>query len=354
MSNTEIHFLNVGHGDCTIIRHPSGRITMVDINNGSELDPSTKEEFAAGNVLTEREAFFRDLFTPKTPSTGFAGLLESLERFGPRAADLTNPIEYFHKYFPGERIFRFILTHPDMDHIRGLAALVESGVAIDNFWDTENEIEKSSFSRAGDEKDWSTYQSIRSGNAGVTVHRPVRLKTGKYWNQDDAGGVGDGMNILAPTAELTAEANLRGDPNAHSIVLHLNAHGTPVFFGGDATQNILDDILVNFGESLRAGIYKAAHHGRDSGYHLGILNAIQPEHTIVSVGKKPETDAQSKYAQQCAKWNGKVLSTRFNGDIVVKITETAIYTVNGEPSRLSPKAIPAFDSDAWLRNFFNH
>jgi competence protein ComEC len=28
-----IHFLNVGHGDCTIISHPSGRLTMIDINN---------------------------------------------------------------------------------------------------------------------------------------------------------------------------------------------------------------------------------------------------------------------------------------------------------------------------------
>ena len=30
----KIHFLNVGHGDCTIIEHDSGRITMIDINNG--------------------------------------------------------------------------------------------------------------------------------------------------------------------------------------------------------------------------------------------------------------------------------------------------------------------------------
>jgi hypothetical protein len=43
----EFHFLNVGHGDCTIIRHPSGRLTMVDINNGQLLDADTLAEEAA-------------------------------------------------------------------------------------------------------------------------------------------------------------------------------------------------------------------------------------------------------------------------------------------------------------------
>jgi hypothetical protein len=27
----EIHFLNVDHGDCTIIEYPSDRLTMIDI-----------------------------------------------------------------------------------------------------------------------------------------------------------------------------------------------------------------------------------------------------------------------------------------------------------------------------------
>src|SRR5262249_1637194 len=40
----KIHFLNVGHGDCTIIEHPSGRLTMIDINNSQEYDSDTFEE----------------------------------------------------------------------------------------------------------------------------------------------------------------------------------------------------------------------------------------------------------------------------------------------------------------------
>ena len=39
-----IHFLNVGHGDCTIISHPSGRLTMIDINNSQYYDDESFQE----------------------------------------------------------------------------------------------------------------------------------------------------------------------------------------------------------------------------------------------------------------------------------------------------------------------
>jgi hypothetical protein len=40
----ELHFLNVGQGDCTIIEFPSGRVGIVDVDNLRVLDKSTKEE----------------------------------------------------------------------------------------------------------------------------------------------------------------------------------------------------------------------------------------------------------------------------------------------------------------------
>lgn len=40
----KVHFLNVGHGDCTIIEHESGHITMIDINNAISTDNDTVNE----------------------------------------------------------------------------------------------------------------------------------------------------------------------------------------------------------------------------------------------------------------------------------------------------------------------
>ena len=42
-----VHFLNVGHGDCTLIQHDSGRLTMVDINTSQEYDPDSFNELWA-------------------------------------------------------------------------------------------------------------------------------------------------------------------------------------------------------------------------------------------------------------------------------------------------------------------
>ena len=42
----KIHFLNVGHGDCTIIEHASGNLTMLDINNADQLDDDSRKELA--------------------------------------------------------------------------------------------------------------------------------------------------------------------------------------------------------------------------------------------------------------------------------------------------------------------
>lgn len=43
----KVRFLNVGHGDCSIIEHASGRITMVDINNGDDINEETALEIAS-------------------------------------------------------------------------------------------------------------------------------------------------------------------------------------------------------------------------------------------------------------------------------------------------------------------
>ena len=49
------HFLNVGHGDCTFIELPSGRLMMIDINNSKSLPETDKEALAARKGLSVRE-----------------------------------------------------------------------------------------------------------------------------------------------------------------------------------------------------------------------------------------------------------------------------------------------------------
>jgi beta-lactamase superfamily II metal-dependent hydrolase len=228
---------------------------------------------------------------------------------------LTDPAEFYKAKWGTGEIFRYIQTHPDLDHMRGLKRLRDEGILIRNFWDTDNGETKPDLSD-DDKPEWEEYQRIRkSTTAPPTILRLFRDAQNKYWNQDDSGGKGDGIHVLAPTPELRDAANEGKDVNAHSYVIRIDFAGKSVVLGGDATEAVWESIHKHWGQKLKCDVLKAAHHGRDSGYHRATVEAMSPQVVIVSVGKKPETDASSNYRQ----YSGSVWSTRYYGNLTLLI-----------------------------------
>jgi len=76
-----------------------------------------------------------------------------------------------------------------------------------------------------------------------------------------------------------------------------------------------ESMVLHFGQGLKSDFLKASHHGRDTGYNLDAVKLVAPLVTFVSVGRKPDTDASSKYRQQC----NKVASTRYHGNMELRI-----------------------------------
>lgn len=300
----EIHFLNVGHGDCAIIKFPSGRIAMIDINDSNVLDEESKAE------LTEYEksqSQISALYTALYP-LGISGQI-SLKSYEDLLVD---PVDYFAKKFPQQSIFRFIATHPDMDHLSGLYRLTDIfKIPIWNFWDTRHEKEFSPEDFEGqkyDYKDWLKYKHLRDGGGGITV---LKLRTGAkniYYEED-------GIEIWTPNEHLEQLAGNNDDQNHLSYVLHIKHGKNNIILGGDATQEVWSHLHENFnGIFPKISLLKASHHGRKNGYHQPSVEAMSPTFTIVSVGKKPKTDASDLYGQ----YSGGVFSTRFHGTIVAK------------------------------------
>lgn len=329
----KIHFLNVGHGDCTIIEHPSGRLTMVDINNGTLLDDeSAKEMF--------EEQYSSYTFTRALQSLSGKALTdqpESIAEFATKRYDikLTNPIDYYLANFKGlfggtRSLWRFVATHPDLDHLCGIECLAPSGIEINNFWDTANTKVVTSFKSDAEEDAWNAYQAYRAGTGNHRVLRLSRGATGPMYNKDEAGNDGgDQIFILAPTAALTASAEDKECWNLHSYVLALKHAGRLVILGGDADKEAWQSIYDHYGDSLKCDVLKASHHGRDSGFHEEAVKAMSPAYTILSVGKKPSTDAHTKYNT----YSDKVMSTRWYGNIVVTISDYGDITVTPEKDR---------------------
>lgn len=359
-----MHFLNVGHGDCTIIEHPSGRLSMIDVNNGDELDDSSQSEVlselhrtratqlrgqgALSSVFAQPPAnpsTLGGLFglgalpqVPNRPGLGLGLLSGALQNspglgFGalglpPRDKKrelkdagyeiaLTNPVEFFLQRFPERPIFRYVQTHPDLDHMRGLSALRGEGIQIINLWDTSH-TKVPDFQSDSDEEEWAEYERLRGADSGCTVLQLHRGASGAFWSEEPAGtDGGDRIAILAPTPELLQSASQADDSNRISYVLHVSYLGYRIILGGDADTEVWESIAAFYGKNIRCDVLKASHHGRDSGYLAKAVALMTPTYTVASVGKKPDTDASNKYRAYCK----NVWSTRWYGNLTLQITE---------------------------------
>ena len=122
---------------------------------------------------------------------------------------------------------------------------------------------------------------------------------------------------MASSSARPLNASTLDEVNDISIVLRLWHAGRSVLLPGDAEDDAWDGIVGFYGDRLKSDFLKASHHGRDSGYHLDAVQRISPEIAFVSVGRKPDTDASSKYCPQ----RRRVVSTRYHGNIRLEILD---------------------------------
>ncbi|MBA7492724.1 hypothetical protein ES702_03274 [subsurface metagenome] len=273
-----VHFLNVGKGNCTIIDFPSERLSMIDIDNS---------------------------------------------RISGDEENLTDPIEYLQNKYANPSLFRFILTHPDMDHMSGLDELADN-VFIRNFWDTKHNKTFSEEDWKGspyNPKDWERYLKFRESSEDPKCVRLYRGQTSECcWTQDN-------VEILSPSSslvQLSTNAS-EGDPEKYnhlSYVLMVKYAGRKVLLSGDASVDVWEDILDKCGaESLKSDIFLAPHHGSKNNIHNDGFKAIAPDYVIISVVRGVEYDYD--YYNQLAK--KRVLSTKHYGTIMVEIKENGEY-----------------------------
>ncbi len=246
-----IHFLNVNNGDCSIIEHNTGRISLIDVCN------ARKEE----KIIERME------------SVAGSGNLN-------QKAHPVNPIQYLRNHNINS-IFRFVLTHPDMDHMDGIKDLVEEFKPA-NFYDTDNKAEKD-FSRSTiyREDDWKFYKNLRDSNPQTDPKR-LTLFSGddniyRTKNEDDTRP-GDAFYILSPTKDLVEEANRCDDYNDCSYVILYEGKGGKVLFSGDAHNKTWEHILENHESKVsEIDLLIAPHHGRKSSRDYSFLDTLKPK-----------------------------------------------------------------------------
>lgn len=280
-----VHFLNVNEGDCIWVEHPSGHNTVIDISNAKEVDNIFENASLSGNHNQK-----------KYP---------------------VNPIEYLADRGVGT-IFRFILTHPDMDHMDGIKDLFNSFEVL-NFWDTENTkvMDKNTSWGKYNKEDWEFYQEIRNSEQSPKVLHLYAGSYGQYYNQDENGKSGaDGLYLLAPTIELVEEANSTKEYNDCSyVILYRTGNEKKIIFAGDSAEKTWNYILENYKEDVTdVDILVAPHHGRKTGGNDEYLDVLNPKLTLFGNAKSQYLDYSS--------WNNRNLNHITNNQANCIILDT--------------------------------
>ena len=266
-----IHFLNVKEGDCSIIEHNVGHKTVIDVCNAQPVEALQPAVEALQEALMARMA---------KADRGINGNFQQKKY-------PVNPISYMRDRGMSS-IFRYIQTHPDMDHMDGIEALFRKFRPI-NFWDTGNTKEMLASSWQGSsyrDSDWKFYKNLRDTDPD---NDPMRLTLypgarGQYYNLgSDGTSGGDGLYVLAPTKELVDAANEADEDYNRSsyVILYRTTDGSRIVFGGDSHDETWDYILEHHKDSVtNIDLLIAPHHGRKSGRSYEFLDTLTPTLTF--------------------------------------------------------------------------
>ena len=215
----------------------------------------------------------------------------------------------------GKGITRFISTHPDDDHIRGLCEL-DATLGLRNFYCVDNETTKPDWTA-----DFERYGELRD-SSGKAFHI-YKGCTRRWMNQstDERGSAG--INVLWPVrtnaffkAEL-ARTKAGGSPNNISCILTYSLNGgNTIMWMGDLQSEFMELVKEEV-EMPPVDILFAPHHGRDTPPKQW-LDAMNPQMVVLG-------DAAAEHLDPYSGFNK--LRQSLAGDIVLEchVGKTHVY-----------------------------
>ena len=181
----------------------------------------------------------------------------------------------------GKTITRFISTHPDDDHICGLARL-DDELGILNFYVVENEATKPDYT-----VDFERYCELRDSDKAFHLKEGCRRR---WMNDSDEERGSSGLYVLWPMLDnadfqnVLASAKDGGSPNNLSIILEYRLDaGVRMLWLGDLETSFMETIEEEV-ELSEVDVVFAAHHGR-SRMPASWMRQMNPK--IIVIGEAP-------------------------------------------------------------------
>ena len=189
-----------------------------------------------------------------------------------------------------------IATHPDKDHIGGMAGMIESGIDIGVLYKTDV-VKKNS-------DDYIAMMSAIENN-GINVENPK---------------IGDSFLIGSATVTfLTPLSTQYDDVNNSSIVVKVTYAGQSMLFTGDILTEAENDLL-NSTTNLNAAVLKVAHHGSSGTSSKKFLEAVNPQYAVITCNESDGHVPDNKVLKKLEKLGATVLRTDTEGLINITIS----------------------------------
>ena len=190
-------------------------------------------------------------------------------------------------------ITRFISTHPDDDHVRGLEMFIEK-ISIQNFYCVRNKVVKEDRTDSFDK-----YCELRDSDKAFNIFKGCSRK---WMNAGDAERGSSGISVLWPDLsnpyfkEALADAEAGGSPNNMSaIVKYAQNDGVKVLWFGDLHRDFLEAVEDQI-DTSPADIVFAPHHGRRTGrIPTSMLNKLKPKIVVIGEAATEHLDYYSGY-----------------------------------------------------------
>ena len=264
-----VTFLDVGHGDSTVVELPNGQVMLID-----------------GGATHDRLDMGRGVVAPYLWNRGI------------------------------RRIDHVVGSHPQLDHVGGLAWIVDH-FPITHFW-TNGLVRGETF--------WKRLEaSLEQANLVADVAREGMT----MW-----AAAGCEMRVLNPSQEMAALYARRSNVDARelnnsSIVLLLICGARSFLFAADIERDGLSALLQR--NDLRViSVMKVPHHGARSSLDPRWVDVTRPEVAVFSVGafnpyRHPARDVVAAYRHA----QGRILRTDQDGAVWVDLdVSTSHLTVH--------------------------
>lgn len=275
----EVHFIDVGQGDSTLILGPEGQKVLIDAGGW-------KDEMVTGR------------------GAGNQVVVPYLHRLGINSLDL------------------LIITHPHGDHAGGVRAVIDA-MPVDL-------VVVSPYGTDPEDKTEAGYSQLlgvlQKGNQFKIAEYGDRFRLNKEIE----------LKVLSPIEKFKGT---RSDANNNSIVMLLNYRGRSVLLTGDI-ETEAEQQLVEKNIPIIAEIIKVPHHG--SGYfHLGFFEQVEPQVAVISVGSNNSFGHPSpKTLEALTNLDCTVYRTDLHGAVVLSTTGARWYVKTGKAPGVE-KRLPA-------------